>query len=584
MKRDLTYILRDIGSMEQYLLKREIKYRRNFNRFYNNGPRNEDLWNNYGNILSYYNTYDEEVGIIPYMNILRSAVDTTVSKLSQNKTRLKLNPVNGTFNTTKIVRNAQVYFDQIYDKEKIHDKAVAAIADALIFDLGVVWINHTDKSVRRIAPWEFFFDAAEMNNGKLTRCMVMKKTYPLTALEDYIKTGSEYEALLLSNPQANVVYRIYYDLKNKKVYRFINQENVSIEKIDFDVPPFIWIYYKEPLKGAFGDSMIDIIYRIQKMIDDITFKITTAVELSPANTTYVPMGSDLKASNVAASKTGDVFEYKVSPQSGANPVIIATPPAIDQQYIQLLEMFEQKAYNLVGVSQLSAQAKKPSGLNSGVALDTLEDVESERHNVLVNNFIHFQEDIGSRFIDIMPEDDEILPKNIGRPNIKWGDIKKNRDLFIIQASAASVLSKDPKVKMEQVEKLVQMGVITADFVPSMLEMPDLEKAYSIVTAAYDFNEHIIERAIDEGPDENGEYSFYEVTDMNKLYSQILTTILRLDSNDEDVEVIQGLVNFAKQVKDKMDAIQASFQQPAPVQQEQVPPEAMGGAAVPPQVM
>lgn len=564
MKRDIDYINKDMASLESFLARRDVKYRRNFNRFYNNGPRNEDIWSLYGNIISFYTFYDEEVGgSIPYLNVLRSAVDTTTSKLSQAKVRLFLNPVLGTYKTLKTVRNAQIYFDEVYEKQKIHYKAVNCIRDALVFDMGVLWYDWELKLIKRVGPWEFFFDPAEMSNGKLTRCMLIRKQYPLTLLEDLIQPGSSYEQVLRESPQAHALYKIYWDLKNKKQYKFIGQTLVETKDVEFETPPFVWMYYSDPLKGVFSDSMVDQGYRIQRMIDDLCFKIAAAIELTPANTTYIPRGSDIKTAVLASSKTGDVFEYNVSPDGGIP--VIAAPPPMDAQWLQLLDLFEQKFYNMVGISQLSAQAKKPSGLNSGVALQTMEDVESERHNVLLNNFIHFQKDVAEKMIDIFPKNEDILPNRMGRAKIKWSDIKKEKEMFNIQASAGSSLSNDPKTKMEQIEKLIAMKVIDPTLAANLLEFPDLESAYSIVTAAYDSNEKIIERAIEDGPDPvTNLFQFYEVTNIQQLYNQACSTLLRLDAADEDPNMLLNLVNLIKQVKGMMEEINAALTSPPPV--------------------
>jgi len=278
---------------------------------------------------------------------------------------------------------------------------------------------------------------------------------------------------------------------------------------------------------------------------------------------FVPRGADIKTSMIASSKIGDVFEYNAL--AVPSPITVATPPVIDPMYIQLLDMFEQKAYNMVGVSQLSAQSKKPSGLNSGVALQTLEDVESERHNVLLNTYIHFVQDVAERMIDIFPEDEDVLPKRRGRSVITWKDIKKEREMFNIQFSASSSLSKDPKVKMEQIEKLISMKIIDPSLAANLLEMPDLESAYSIATAAHDMNEKIIERVIEDGPNpETGKFHFFEGTNIQGLFNQAINTLMRLDANDEKPEVLQNLVLFVNQLKDMMDEINAELQPPAPV--------------------
>lgn len=577
MKRSLDYILRDMALMEGFLARRDVKYRRNYNRYYNNFNRTEDIHTIYGNIVSYYTMQDEQVGTIPYFNILRSCVDTISSKMSQTKVRPFFNPVLGTYKTVKTCRNAQIYFDEYYEMQDMYKKSINAFVDGLIFDMGCLWIDDETKSVKKLAPWQFIFDAGEMSIGEFTRCEIRIKQYPLIALRDVLKKDSEQYKIMEESPQAYCDYRIYYDLINKVQYKFIGTELIQTRKIDFDKPPVVWMYYKDPVKGAFSDSMVDVIYRLQKMIDDITYKISVAAELSPANIIFVPRNSDIKTSMIASAKIGDIFEYTIGP-TGGNPITIATPPIIDPMYIQLLEMFEQKAYNMVGVSQLSAQSKKPSGINSGVALQTLEDVESERHNVLLGAYIRFVRDIAERMIDIFPDTEELLPKRRARSITTWGDIKKEREMFNIQYSASNSLSKDPKVKMEQIEKLIAMKIIEPSTASTLLEMPDIENAYSIATAAYDMNEKTIERVIEDGPsiDEAtgiAKFYFYEGTNIQQLFAQTLNTLFRLDANDEKPEVLENLAAFVRQLKGMMDEINGALQPPPPPPGPPMPPPA-----------
>ena len=574
LTRTQDYIQADMTQMESFLSRREVKYRRNYNRYYNNFNRMEDIWNNYGNVLAYYNAQDEAVGNIPYLNVIRSAVDTTASKLSQTKVRPFFNPVLGNYKTVKTCRNAQIYFDEYYDKQDVYKKAVNAITDSFVFDMGVVWIDDETKTVQKVNPWEFFFDVGEMSAGNLTRCELRRKQYPLIALRDLLPENSVYAARLNDTPNAHCDYRIYWDLIGKVQYKFIGTELIEKRKLTYDVPPFTWIYYKDPLKGAFSDSMVDVVYRIQKMIDDLTYKVSVAAQLSPANLVFVPRNSDIKSSMVAAAKIGDVFEYNVQP-TGGNPITVMAPPVIDGMYIQLLEMFEQKAYNMVGVSQLSAQSKKPSGINSGVALQTLEDVESERHNVTLTNYIRFVRDIAERMIDIFPENEDVLPKRRARSPITWKDIKTEREMFNVQYSASNSLSKDPATKMQQIEKLISMKIIDPTIAASLLEMPDLEQAYSITTAAYDVNEKTIERVIEEGPSEDGMFHFYEVQNLQMLFNQAISTLFRLDTNDEKLEVLGNLTAFISQLKDMLDEVNQELQSPTPPPSPEQPPMAPG---------
>ena len=584
LERNEHYVRTDLGQMKTFRKRSDEKYRRNYNRFYNNMPRSDDIYQNYSNVLAYYTQYDEMTGVIPVINLIRSCIDTAVSKISQNKLRKFFNPVLGTWRTMKVCRSAQVFMDLYYDMQKVSKKAEDALYDALIFDMGVLWIDDETATVQNVAPWEFVWDAAELANNKLTRCALVRQQYPMTLLLDVIPPESSAMYKVENTPNATCMYEIYYDLLNKKVWKFIDGQTVSTRDVEFERPPFVWMYYKTPVKGPWSDSMADILRTPQKFYDDILYKISAAVEVSPANTIFIPKGSGLERSLIASSKIGDVFEYNAGAAGGiTNPVQISTPPAIDQQYIQILNLIEEKCYNIIGISQMSAQSKKPGGIQSGVALDTLQDVESERHNSLQMAYTRLQSDLAEILIDVLPENADVLPKGAFRSGIKWKDIKKERNMFRIQFSDASTLSKDPKTKMEQIEKLIGMKVIDPSQAATLLEFPDLETAYGINTASYDDNEKIIERAIENGPEATMDpvtgaivqkYNFYEITNTQQLFAQACTTLLRLDANDEDPRTLLNLVNLIKQIKQQIDAINATLA-PAPAPTPVQPPVVQG---------
>ena len=581
-ERNEQYVRTDLSQMKSFTTARNEKYRENFSTFYSTMAMSQSLTSNYSYVLTLRNRQrDENAGMIPVMNIIRSCIDTLVSKISQNKVRKFFNPVLGTWSTMKVCRAAQVFFDLYYDMQRVNKKSEEALYDALIFDMGVIWINDEDATVNTISPWEFVWDAAEMSNGTLTRCGFTRQEYPLTLLLKIIPKDSQWFHKLETTPNASCTYEIYYDLINKKAWDFIDGKLVRTRDIEYTRPPFVWMYFKTPVKGPWSDSVVDILFRLQKFYDGVVYKIGAAVNRSHAQTTFIPTGSDLEKSVYASSKIGDVFEFNAGAAGGlTNPIVTITPPVIDNQYLAILNLIEEKCYNLIGVSQLSAQSKKPTGINSGVALDTLQDVESEKFNSLQMAYTRLQSDLAEVLIDVLPESADVLPKGAFRSNVKWRDIKKERKMFRIQFSDASTLSKDPKTKMEQVEKLIAMKVIDPTLAATLLEFPDLETAYGIQTAAYDENEKTIERAIEDGPENTMDpvtgaviqrFNYYEITNTAQLYSQACSTLMRLDANDEDPKSLLNLVNLIKQVKGAIDITNQALMPPPPPAPPMPPP-------------
>jgi hypothetical protein len=119
--------------------------------------------------------------------------------------------------------------------------------------------------------------------------------------------------------------------------------------------------------------------------------------------------------------------------------------------------------------------------------------------------------------------------------VTWGDIRKQNKAFEIQFSAGSSLAKDPATKIQQIEKLIEMGFIDKDMAASLLELPDLESAYSASTAGLDYVERIIERTI-----EKGDIDFVETVPLNMLMKEAVKTVNRLEAVDEDDKIIDRL--------------------------------------------
>ena len=557
----------DMGFLTGKMTNRLSKYRRNFNRYVNNGRRVEDIREQYSNPLSFYAEMGEDTGLTPNENIIRQAIQTHVSKLSQTKVRPFFNPIVGTWNTRKVCRNAQIYFDEYFEMERVYLKAMQALKYADIFEFGCLWVNEETHSIEMVAPWELYYDQPEYHYNKLSRVLLLRKQYPLVALRDRLPKDDDIHQMLDSNPRGALVeLAVYYDLVDQEKWMFVNGKFAAKSKFDFNVSPFVTLFIEEPLKGGYSTSMADNLYTIQAQVDTLCQRIHLAIELSPANAIFVPKGSEIKASKFS-NEIAAFYEYIPIPDIQGNPVQVATPPPIDPMYKDFLLYWKEAAFAQEGISQLSAQARKPAGLNSGVALQTLEDVESERHNPALLLYVDFLMRLAKTCIEVYPENEEILPKGSGRASVTWKDIKMERENYNIQFSASSALSKDPMVKMQQIEKLLAMRIIDQTIASSLLDMPDLEAAYDINAASYDDCQKIIERAAETGSSE-----FPAVINLSQLFAQTANTLLRLDAHDEKPKVLGNLEKLLVAIKAKQDENQAAVQAatPAPIGPGQIP--------------
>ena len=258
------------------------------------------------------------------------------------------------------------------------------------------------------------------------------------------------------------------------------------------------------------------------------------------------------------NRVGQILEYNATPNMTGSPVTVATPAFIDGQYMQLVDELKQSAYELVGISQLSAMSTKPTGLNSGVALSTMENIESDRFETQLNQVIRAYVDIAKTCIEVFPEEDTILPEDNQRLSIKWKDIVEESNKMVVQFSAADSLSKDPSTKLQQLQMLAQTGIIPQTRIAQFMELPDIQSGYSLsnnaINAVLTCINDCIEKDIFEVPD------FIPFT---MLKEEIINTQLSLkaaasEENDNSVDIAK-LTKLYERVESKEADWQADAQ-------------------------
>jgi hypothetical protein len=463
-----------VSSLKVFGGKKRGKYYRNYRR-YNYTPF-ADLENiRDPSVVGYYEQpaeIEEDTTQTPQINIIKSCIDTLTSKIAQSKVRPFFNTQNGTFKDIQTVKQAQAFFDLYYDLQNVNKKVSEAFRDSCIFEKGAIYIDPVTKEIIKALPWQIYLRPAEVTYNKITRVYYERKDYPTTLLDEALVKKAKIE----NNDYCN--YGIYYDTYNHIKAELIDGVVINTEVYTPSKVPFVFLHYCSPIVGDTSQSIVDMLNSIQLEIDNLMMKIKDASQLNPALTFCVPKGSSVKISQLN-NRVGQILEYNATPNMTGSPVTVATPAFIDGQYMQLVEELKQSAYELVGISQLSAMSTKPTGLNSGVALSTMENIESDRFETQLNQVIRAYVDIAKTCIEVFPEEDTILPEDNQRLSIKWKDIVEESNKMVVQFSAADSLSKDPSTKLQQLQMLAQTGIIPQTRIAQFMELPDIQSGYSL---------------------------------------------------------------------------------------------------------
>lgn len=548
LKRDK--ILNNISQLKSFSSSRNYKYRRNF-RWYNatKTASLESIKNPM--VLGYIDGLEQgEEGDTtpnPQLNIIASCIDTLHAKIAESKVRPFFTTINGTFKDIQTVKQTQHFFDIMFDEQGVNKTVSDAFRDACIFDTGVIYIDEETATVRRALPFQVYVSPSEANYKNITKCYYEQKDFPITCLPEKVLTKFKNKNLDF------VDFGIYYDTFNKTKAYTANGSFVLAEEWDKEAIPFIFLHYKNPILCNVSISVVDMLINIQQEINILMAKIKDASQINPANTFFVPDGSSIKAQQLN-NRVGNVITYK--PQaSGGVPVITSTPAFIDGQYMSLLDSLIQKAYDIIGVSQLSATSRKPTGLNSGIAIATAEDIEADRFETQLNQVIRAYVDIAKTCIKIFDKDSEVLPSSKYRCSIKWSDVLREADNMNIQFSGADNLSKDPSTKLQQLQQLATAGVIPAARISQLMQIPDLEMGYSLANNAIEAVMEVIKNCV-----ENDDFDIPAYVPFELLKEEIINTLLSLTSANKEKN--KEDINKLCKLYEKVDTLPTDWQKQA----------------------
>lgn len=539
------YIKNNIKELKSLNDARNAKYIRNF-RLYNYCAKSSLFNLRSPSIVGYFQTefgIENDVTSTPQLNVVKSCIDTLVSKVAQSKVRPFFNCINGTFKDIQIVKQSQQFFDQYFEMQNVNKIVSESFRDACIFDTGWVYVNPFNKRIEKALPYQVYVRPSEMSYGKITRVYYEQNDYPISLLSDELQKKIH----KVNENLAYVIYGVYYDTVEHKVVQYINAlgaDDLIIEDYQSDVIPFIPIFYSTPIMGNSSQSIADMLNSIQMSIDCIMAKINEASQLNNALTFFVPDGSDLKVQQLN-NRIGNVIRYRANADVGGNPIFTSTPQFINEQYFSALEQLKQNAYQMVGISQLSAQSKKPNGLNSGIALSTMEDVESERFETQLNQIIRCYVDITKVCMKVFNPNDNILPYSQMRVSIKWKDIVEESDKMVIQFSGADALSKDPSTKLQQLQLLAQAGILPQSRIAQFMEIPDINSGYSLSNNAINAVLSVIDDCIQRDNFDIPDYIPFTMLKEEIINTQLSLRSANFDENKEDIEKLQMLYAIAE---------------------------------------
>ena len=485
----------------------------------------------------------------PSINIIKSCVDSVVNSIVTAKPRPFINTIKGSFKTIEIARQLQIFYDYYFGEQDLYNKNVIALRDACLFDRGYVYIDEITLEASNISPWNVYTDPNEKEKKQV---YIIFNNTTIESLPEYVEKELTKSELNLNH----ITYGVYYNSKYHTKALTVNGSVRKIYNYEADTVPIKYITYTPTIVGDHCLSIADMLLGLQKEINIISKTIALAAKKNPAQTVLLQNASNIAVGELN-NEIGNIIQFNSENNGSGNPVNVLTPSFISEQYEAIRDKDIQRAYELVGKSQTSASGRKEVGIESGVAIATLADLQSERFQVLLGSFIDLFTQEAKLVAEIGMKNATIITPSRYELKLTWDEVREDYSKMRIEFSSADALSKDPSEKLKQLQSLAQAGIIPATQIPALLEIPDINRGFSAVNNGYNCAMSIIDACI---YDDKYDLPFYVPFEL--LKEMIVNTMLSLraaegatEDNEEDIDKLSKLFKIVLKNQRRLDSLQ-----------------------------
>jgi hypothetical protein len=252
-----------------------------------------------------------------------------------------------------------------------------------------------------------------------------------------------------------------------------------------NVFPFVKLPWTPPLVGYYGQGLAEELLGIQLEINKLLRQIQLSHHLLSTPKIFLEATSNVVSAHMN-NEIGAIIKYR-----GVAPTIHSFQTVHPEIYMHLDRLYN-RAYEIAGISQLAAQARKPSGLDSGRALREFSEIESERFAITQQRWEDMYIEIAQHVIELGREIVKggasykvQCPNKRFTEELDLKDVLVDESSYVMQCFPTNFLPATPAGRIQSVQELINMGLLTQETARTLLDFPDLEGAMDLLNAAYD---------------------------------------------------------------------------------------------------
>jgi hypothetical protein len=448
-------------------------------------------------------------GVLINLNVIMSIVDTAVARFSKRRPFPVISASDAGWTEKGFAEEASRVLRRKLGAPQLERANPRVLRDMCIRGDGVMkaFIQDGDVSYKRIPIYEVTCDPFEAENNDIrtwAHCRpeardVMLKRYP--TFRDEIASAPNYTSRDAWSMWTYQQHSLADSIEVRELWHLPTSSGaedglhvitirgcvIHSRKWRYPRPPIQRCQWTAAQRGFRGGGLVEQLAGPQEQINDILKDAREGLKHGSTLTIFLPRGSNVNKHHLKKRHPA-VVEH-----DGAEPHYVAPNP-VSSQALDIAQMLISQMYQISGVSQMAASSKNPLGANaSGKALDSMDDLQSERFAHVEADYQQYRVELGATTIDLAKDiADEVagnLPPHFDQDEdvieeaaewideIEWDKAEIDGGPYHLTLEPINYLADARGGRLAQVGELKANGMIPNPAIQAdLFNEPDLQRA------------------------------------------------------------------------------------------------------------
>lgn len=507
---------------------------------------------------------------LPY-NICRSAVDTLVAKIAKQRPLPEALTTRADWAKQKRAKKLTQLIDGKFYQCRLFEKwAKRIVRDAAVLGRGVlkVYEEHGDVAMERVYPWELYTDRWDARYGSPRNkyhCRqmdfgVLKRRFPKLKDAQVGKNIIDRDELQAGTSTVNRidVLEAWHlpsapGAKDGRHVIAVSGMTLVDEPWTDDHFPFADLYYSDPFTGDKGQGLVEQLEGYQHDLNLMASMVSQSYRMLGGSIILVPDTAKISKQEFR-SGIGTILQHA----AGGKPDVFQPNPINPAVYNRQRDLRDDALADS-GISQMSAMSQKPAGVTAAVALQTLDDVETERFIIFGRAYESWCLDVARLVLGCVKriakrEGDmtvEVMTGGTGKSliEVKWSEAEIED--FNLRVFPTSLLPQQLPQRLERLMQLFEGQLIDRATFMRQLDAPDLAAEMDLETADKMLIDEQLEYLLDaeEGDERLEHVGPTPMVDLNWAIKRAQQKLNRAELDGAPEEVLQRLRDYMATAKD-----------------------------------